>query len=97
MCSVVYPTGKHVDASFEKALNLWLTRTNLSKAPSDFIQKHWTSLFSDATFEQLITDLDAKDVKRLIAYQDAFGSAWPNVVPSKDLGPKLIDHQLRIS
>ena len=29
----------YVDASFEKALNLWRTKANLSEAPSDFIQK----------------------------------------------------------
>ena len=75
----------YVDASFEKALNLWLTKANLSEAPSDFIQKHWTSPLSDTTFDQLITDLDVENVKRLNAYQDPFGSAWLNVVPSKNL------------
>ena len=30
----------YVDASFEKALDLWLTRANLTEAPSDSIQKH---------------------------------------------------------
>ena len=50
----------YVDASFEKALDLWLKRANLTEAPSDSIQKHWTSPLSDATFDQLITDLDAK-------------------------------------
>ena len=53
----------YVDASFEKALNLWLTKANLSEAPSDFIQKHWTSPLSAATFDQLITDLDVENVK----------------------------------
>ena len=86
-----------VDASFEKALNLWLTKANLSEAPSDFMQKHWTSPLSDATFDQLITDLDVENVKRLNAYQDPFGSAWLNVVPRKNLGLKLTDQQLRIS
>ena len=60
----------YVDASFEKALNLWLTKANLSEAPSDFIQKHWTSPLSDTTFDQLITDLNVENVKRLNAYQD---------------------------
>ena len=46
----------YVDASFEKALNLWLTKANLSEAPPDFIQKHWTSPLSDATFDLLITE-----------------------------------------
>ena len=87
----------YVDASFEKALDLWLARANLTEAPSDSIQKHWTSPLSDATFDQLITDLDAENVKRLNAYQDPFGSAWLNVVPSKNLGLKLTDQQLRIS
>ena len=87
----------YVDASFEKALDLWLTKANLSEAPSDFIQNHWTSPLSDTTFDQLITDLDVKNVKRLNAYQDPFGSAWLNVVPSKNLGQKLTDQQLRIS
>ena len=74
-----------------------MTKANLSEAPSDFIQKHWTSPLSDATFDQLITDLDVENVKRLNAYQDPFGSAWLNVVPSKNLGLKLTDQQLRIS
>ena len=87
----------YVDASFEKALDLWLARANLTEAPSDSIRKHWTSPLSDATFDQLITDLDAEKVKRLNAYQDPFGSAWLNVVPSKNLGLKLTDQQLRIS
>ena len=87
----------YVDASFEKALDLWLTRANLTEAPSDSIQKHWTSPLSDAIFDQFITDLDAENVKRLNAYQDPFGSAWLNVVPSKNLGLKLTDQQLRIS
>ena len=90
----------YVDASFEKALNLWLTKANLSEAPSDFIQNHWTSPLSDTTFDQLITDLDVENVKRLNAYQDPFGSAcisWLNVVPSKNLSLKLTDQQLRIS
>ena len=87
----------YVDALFEKALNLWLTKANLSEALSDFIQKHWTSPLSDATFDQLITDLDVKNVKRLNAYQDPFSSAWLNVVPSKNLGLKITDQQLRIS
>ena len=87
----------HVDASFEKALDLWLTKANLPEAPSDFIQKRWTSPLSDTTFDQLITDLDMENVKRLNAYQDPFGSAWLNVVPSKNLGLKLTDQQLRIS
>ena len=89
--------GDYVDASFEKALNLWLTKANLSEAPSDFVQKHWTSPLSDTTFDKLITDLDVENVKRLNAYQDPFGSAWLNVVPSKNLGLKLTDQQLRIS
>ena len=94
----VYPPHQdYVDASFEKALDLWLARAKLTEAPSDSIQKHWTSPLSDATFEQLITDLDAENVKRLNAYQDPFGSAWLNVVPSKNLGLKLTDQQLRIS
>ena len=88
---------EYVDAPFEKALNLWLTKANLSEAPLDFIQKHWTSPLSDTTFDQLITDLDVENVKRLTAYQDPFGSAWLNVVPSKNLGLKLTDQQLRIS
>ena len=87
----------YIDASFEKAINLWLTKANLSEAPSDFIQKHWTFPLSDATFDQLITDLDVDNVKRLNAYQDPFVSAWLNVVPSKNLGLKLTDQQLRIS
>ena len=87
----------YVDASFEKALDLWLARANLTEAPSDSIQKHWTSPLSDATFDHFITDLDAENVKRLNAYQDPFGSAWLNVVPSKNLGLKLTDQQLRIS
>ena len=86
----------YVDASFEKALNLWLTKAKLSEAPSDFIQKHWTSSLSDTTFDQLITDLDVEIVKRLNAYQDPFGSACLNVEPSKSLGLKLIDQRLRI-
>ena len=73
----------YVDASFEKTIKLWLTKANLSEAPPDFIQKHWTSPLSDATFDQLITDLDVENVKRLNAYQDPFASAWLNVVPSK--------------
>ena len=52
---------------------------------------------SDATFNQFITDLDVEYVKRLNAYQDPFGSAWLNAVPSKSLGLKLTDQQLRIS
>ena len=95
MLSCILPED-YVDASFEKALNLWLTKANLSEAPSDFIQKLWTSPLSDTTFDQLITDLDAEKVKRLNAYQDPFGSAWLNVVPSKNLGVKLTDQQLRI-
>ena len=87
----------YVDASFEKALNLWLTKAILSEAPSDFIKKHWTSPLSNDTFDQLITDLDVENVKRLNAYQDPFGSAWLNVVPTKNLGLKLTDQQLRIS
>ena len=59
---------------------MWLTRANISEALSDFVQNHWTSPLSDATFEQLITGLDAENVKRLNAYQDPFGSAWLNVV-----------------
>ena len=35
----------YVDASFEKAINLWLTTANLSEAPPDFSQKHWTFSF----------------------------------------------------
>ena len=87
----------YVDSSFEKALNLWLTKANLSEAPSDVIQKHWTSLLSNAIFDQLITDLDVENVRKLNAYQDPFGSAWLNVVPSKNLGLKLTDQQMRIS
>ena len=75
----------YVDASFEKALNLWLTKANLSEAQSDFIQKHWTSPLSDTTFDQLITDLDVENVKRLNAYQNPFGSAWLNVDHAKIL------------
>ena len=79
----------YVDASFERALNLWLTKANLSEAPSEFIQIHWTFPLSDATFDQLITDLDVENVKQLNAYQDPFSSAWLNVVPSNNLGLKL--------
>ena len=75
----------YVDALFEMAFNLWLTKANLSEAPWDFIRKHWTSPLSDAIFDQLITDLDVENVKRLNAYQDLFSSAWLNVVPSKSL------------
>ena len=87
----------YVDASFEKALILWLTKANLSEAPSDFIQKHWTSPLSDGTFDQHIKELDVENVKRLNAYQDPSGSASLNVVPSKNLGLKLTDQHWRIS
>ena len=96
MLSCILPED-YVDASFEKALNLWLTKANLSEAPSDVIEKHWTSPLSDGTFDQLITNLDMKNVKRFNAYQDPFGSAWLYVVPSKNLCLKLTDQQLRIS
>ena len=66
----------------------------IREAPPDFIQSHWTSPPSDATFEQLITEIDAENVKRLNAYQDPFGSGWLNVVRSKSLGLKLTDQQL---
>ena len=49
----------YVDASFERALILWLTSANLSEAPSDLIQKYLTSPLSDATFDQHMADLDA--------------------------------------
>ena len=81
----------------KKALTLCLKKANLSEATSDLIQKHWTSPLSDATFDQFITDLDMENVKRLNAYQDPFGSAWLNVVQSKNFGLKLTDQQLRIS
>ena len=87
----------YVDASFEKAPNLWLTSANLTEAPSDLIQKHWTSPLNDATFDQLITDINTKNVKRLNAFQDPFGSAWLNVVPNKNIGLKLTDQQPHIS
>ena len=58
----------YVYASFEKALSLWLIKADQSEGPSVFIQKHWSSPFSDATFDQLITDLDAENVKRLNVY-----------------------------
>ena len=79
-------------------MNLWLTRANLLEAPSDFIQKHLTSPLSDATFDQLLADLVAENVKSLNGpYQDPFGSAWLNVVPRKNLGLKSTDQQLRVS
>ena len=56
-----------------------------------------TLFLSDTTFDQLTTDLDVENVKRLNAYQDPFSSDWLNVVPSKNLGLKLTDQQLRIS
>ena len=84
--SCILPKG-YVDTSFEKTLKLRLTRTNLTKAPSDFIH---------ATSDQLLTDLDAESVKHLNAYQDPFGLEWLNVVPSKNLDLKLKDQQLRI-
>ena len=74
----------YVDASFEKALDLWLARANLTEAPSDSIQKHWTSPLSDATFDQLITDLDAENVKRLNAYQ-GMQVISPNAISPKNL------------
>ena len=43
---------------FEHALNLRLTRANLSEAPSDIIQRHWTFPLSNANFDQLITDIE---------------------------------------
>ena len=46
---------------------------------------HHPKFLSDATFGQLITDLDVEDVKRLNEYQDPFGSAGLNVVRSKNL------------
>ena len=46
---------EYVDAPFEKALNLWLTKANLSEAPSDFIQNHWTSPLSDTTLQGVQT------------------------------------------
>ena len=87
----------YVDASFDKAPNLWLPKANLTELPSDFNQKHWTTPLSDATFDQLKTDLDAENVRRLNAIQDPFGSAWLNVVPSTNFGMKLTNQQLCIS
>ena len=48
-------------------------------------------------FDHFKTDLGAENAKRLNAYQDPFCSAWLNVVPNKNLGPKLTDQQLRIA
>ena len=73
----------YVDVSFQKALKLWLTRTNLSEALSNFIQEQGLSPLSDATFDQLITDLDAGNVKKLNAHQGTSGSAWLFVVQTK--------------
>ena len=52
---------------------------------------------SDTTLNQLITDHDSENVKRLNAYQDTFGLAWLNVVSSQNLGQKLTYQQQRIS
>ena len=52
--------GDYVDASFEKVLTLWLTRTNLSGAPFDFIQKHWTSHLSDFILINLLETMMRK-------------------------------------
>ena len=52
---------------------------DLLEAQSDFIQKYWKSPLSYATFDQLVTDLDAEKVEILNAYQDPFISAWLNV------------------
>ena len=38
-----------------------------------------------------------ENVERLNAYRDPFGSAWLNVLPSKNLCLKVTDQQLRIS
>ena len=45
----------------------------------------------------MISSMDDKRLKVVNALQGIFGSQWQNVAPSKSLGQKLADQQLRIS
>ena len=85
------------DVSFTKALEKWLSLTNEQESPLDGTQKKWTQPVYVKTAKDLVSRMDDKRSKVFNAHQDKFGSQWLNVVPSKILGLKLDDQQLRIS
>ena len=85
------------DDSFTKALQKWLSLTNEQERPLNGTQKNWTHPVSVKTAQDLIFRLDDKRSKIFNAHQGKFGSQWLNVVPSKNLGLKLDDQELRFS
>ena len=85
------------DVSFTRALERRMGLTNEQESPLDGTPKNWTQPFYVKTAQDLISRMDEKRSKVFNAHQGKFGSQWPNVVPSKNLGLKLDDQQLRIS
>ena len=85
------------DVSFTKVLEKWLSLTIEQESPLDGTNKNWTQPVLVKTAEDLIYRLYDKRSKVFTAHQGKFGSQWLNVVPCKNLGLKLDDHQLRIS
>ena len=83
--------------SLTKALENWLSLTNEQECPFGGTQKNWTQHVFVKTAQDLTSRMDNKRSKVFNAHQGKFGSQWLNVVPSKNLGLKLDDQQLRIS
>ena len=74
-----------------------MSSTNEQESPLDGTLKNWKQTVFVKTAQELISRMDDKRSKVFNAHHCKFGSQWPNVVPSKNLGLKFDDQQLRIS
>ena len=85
------------DVSFTKTPEKWLSLTKEQESPLGGTQQNWTQPIYVKTAQALISRRDDKRSKVFNAHQGKFGSKWLNVIPSKNLGLKLDDQQLRIT
>ena len=88
-----------VDNERELAVNAWLNLSGSETIPETFVQRKWSRpLYNELAISLKQQDgISVYDSRRLDCYSSKFGSAWLNAFPSKNLGLKLTDSQLRVA
>ena len=91
--------GQVGDNERELAVNTWRNLSSSETTPNNFAQRTWSRpIYTKITASLKQQDgISLHDSRHLQCYISKFGSEWLNAFPSKNLGLKLTDSQLRVT